>query len=76
MKAKIVNNLLETINKYFRGTEGHRTDQEFLKLCERIQGEEVNLVFSSGDAFEEIDNNYWLPECCWEEVHKDRTDKW
>ena len=65
MRAKIVDNLLETIDDFFEGKEGHRTNPEFLALCERIAGKEVDLVFTAGDAFEVIDNNYWLPDCCW-----------
>jgi len=26
---------------------------------------EVDLVFIGDDAFESIDDNYWLPACCW-----------
>lgn len=66
MKAVIKNNLLDLIDDFFDGKEGHRENQEFLALCDRIAGKEVNLVFIGKDAFEEIDNNYWLPDCCWE----------
>jgi hypothetical protein len=65
MKAIMVENLLETITEYFGIEERHSEDKQFLELCNRIQGKEVNLIFTEGDAFEEIDNNYWLPECCW-----------
>lgn len=65
MKARIVENLLDVIEAEMGEVEGHRTDQEFLALCERIQGQEVELVFTAGDAFEKEDNNYWLPPCCW-----------
>ncbi len=68
MRAKIVENLMDTIDNYFQGTEGHRTDPEFGLLCNRIAGKEVDLVFTSGDAFEAVDDNYWLPDCCWERV--------
>ena len=65
MKAKIVDNLLDIIEAEMGAEEGHRTDPEFLALCERIQGKVVDLKFTHGDAFEAIDNNYWLPRCCW-----------
>ena len=65
MKAKIVNNLMDIIDDFFDGREGHKTDPDFLKLCDRIAGKEVELVFIKDDAFEKIDNNYWLPNCCW-----------
>ena len=66
MRARIVPNLLDVIDEYFDGAENHRNDPQFLTLCDRIAGNEVNLVFRGRDAFEEIDSNYWLPECCLE----------
>ena len=66
MKVKIVDNLMEAVDDFFEGTEGHRTDPDFKALCDRIQGKEVELVFVHGDAFEKEDNNYLLPPCCWE----------
>jgi hypothetical protein len=65
MRARIVDNLLDAIELALGDNQGHRSDAEFLELCERIQGKEVNLVFTCGDAFEEIDNSWWLPESCW-----------
>ena len=69
IKARIVDNLLETIEATMP-REGHRTDAEFLKLRDRIEGKFVTLVFIGVDAFEEIDDNYWLPNECWIEVEK------
>lgn len=68
MKAKIVDNLLDVIDDYFNGQEGHREDKEFAKLCNRIAGKEVDLVFIKKNAFEKQDHNYWLPDCCWERI--------
>jgi hypothetical protein len=65
VRARIVDNLLDVIDNYFDGKEGHRTDNDFIKLCQRIQGRVVDLVFIGGDAFESVDQNYWLPQCCW-----------
>ena len=65
MRVRIVNNLMEVIDDFFEGKEGHRTDLNFIKLCDRIAGKEVDLIFVTGDAFENIDQNYWLPKCCW-----------
>jgi len=73
MKAKICDNLLETIDTYFNGKEGHKTDKKFLMLCERIQGKEVDLIFIGTDAFEAIDDNYWLPNCCWKPIIEEET---
>lgn len=66
MKAAIKPDLLDRVDEFFEGKEGHRTDPEFLALCDRIAGQEVDLVFIGPDAFAAIDNNYWLPRCCWE----------
>lgn len=68
MRAKIKENLLDVIDAFFDGKEGHRTDPEFLALCDRIAGKEVDLVFLAQDAFEANDRNYWLPDCCWDSV--------
>jgi hypothetical protein len=74
MRAKIKENLLDVIDDFFDGKEGHRTDPEFLKLCNRIAGKEVDLVFIAEDAFEKEDKSYWLPDCCWDEI-KSETDR-
>jgi hypothetical protein len=68
MKAQIVDNLLDVIEHEMGKVEGHSTDRAFLALCDRIQGKTVDLVFIGRDAFEAIDNNYWLPDCCWRSV--------
>lgn len=68
MRARIVDNLLDTIEKEMGAVEKHRKDIKFLKLRDRIEGQEVELVFIGEDAFELEDNNYWLPNCCWEEI--------
>jgi len=49
----------------FGESEGHRYDSDFLALCERIQGKEVELIFIGDDAFEKDDNNYWLTPGCY-----------
>jgi len=68
MRALIVEDLLETITEYFDNETDYKNDPIFMELCNRISGKEVDLVFTLGDAFETIDDNYWLPNCCWEEV--------
>ena len=65
MKAFIHPDLMDRIEEFFGPQEGHRTDPKFIALCERIAGKEVDLVFQANDAFEAIDNNYWLPQNCW-----------
>lgn len=70
-KAIIVPDLLDVIDDFFKGTEGHRNDPEFLSLCNRIAGKEVQLKFLGKDAFEVVDNNYWLPDCCFMLIEED-----
>ena len=68
MKAKIVENLLDVIEEELGEIEGHRQDPDFLALRDRIEGKVVDLTFIGGDAFEAIDNSWWLPDCCWEVI--------
>jgi hypothetical protein len=68
IRAKIKPDLLDTIDAFFDGKEGHRSDPAFLAVCARIAGKEVTLRFTHGDAFEIEDDSYWLPECCWDLV--------
>jgi len=70
VKARIHPDLIDRIDLYFGGGEGHRTDPEFLALAERIAGKVVELDFIGPDAFEAIDQNYWLPACCWEPIQE------
>lgn len=46
-------------------------DPEWLAFVQSIEGKEVTLKFTCGDAFEEVDDNYWLPDCMWDEVRHD-----
>lgn len=71
IQAKIHPDLLDRIDDFFKGTEGHRTDPKFLALAERIAGKVVTLGFIGRDAFEVEDDNYWLPDCCWEQVEEE-----
>jgi len=68
MRALICSDLVERIGVFFNDKDGIRADSKFMALAERIAGKEVDLVFIGEDAFEAIDNDYWLPDCCWEEV--------
>lgn len=38
---------------------------EFLRS---IEGKTISLVFTAGDAFEEKDNDIWLPPSLWDEI--------
>lgn len=64
IRTRIRPDLLDAIEACMGTAEGHRNDPEFLALCERIAGKEVDLVF----AFEALDDNYWLPNCCWRPI--------
>ena len=70
VKALICENLIDEIEKLMPN-EGNRLDPEFIALANRIQGKVVDLVFTHGDAFEEIDNNFWLPDTLWTKVDGD-----
>ena len=39
-----------------------------INFLESIEGKEVELVFTAGDAFEKVDNDIWLPDSLWEEI--------
>lgn len=65
MRAFIYPDLMDRWESFFGPEEGHRTDPDAIALADRIAGREVTLVFTTGDAFEEEDDNYWLPPSCW-----------
>ena len=46
-------------------------DEELQSFLRSIEGREVNLVFVGPDAFEENDNDVWIPDCLWDEVEKE-----
>ena len=74
MKARVAENLIDKIDAFFQGAEGHRTNPDFLNLAKRIAGQEVDLIFIGRDAFEKEDYNYWLPDCCWEAVTPEKDE--
>ena len=43
-------------------------DEETQAFLLSIEGKEVDLVFTYGDAFEKTDNDIWLPDCLWDEL--------
>lgn len=61
MKAKMKDNLVKRY-KELLPTEIDDYITEFLKS---IEGKEVNLIFTSDDAFEENNNDIWLPDSLW-----------
>ncbi len=57
-------NELQCVKEYC-GLEDYFNLKLFLKS---IEGKIVDLTFTHGDAFEQNDNNYWLPDELWEEI--------
>ena len=43
-------------------------DEETGKFLKSIEGKEIDLLFTAGDAFEVKDNNIWLPKALWDEI--------
>ena len=69
MKAKMRDNLVERYRKVLPGElEATENGEEVISFLESIEGKEVNLVFTAGDAFEKNDNNIWLPDGLWDEL--------
>lgn len=64
MKAKMKYNLIPR----YKNIMPECFDTEVEELLRRIEGKEVNLVFIDGDAFEEKDNNIWLPDSLWDKA--------
>ncbi len=64
MKARILDNIDQVMVNEDGKDALH--DHEYIKLRDRIKGKVVSLTFCHGDAFEEIDNNIWLPPGCYE----------
>ena len=58
--------LLDRIDKFFEGKEGHRSNPKFLKLAERIAGKRCVMKMRGDEAFEVEDDNYWIPRCCYD----------
>ena len=66
--VKVKENLLDVIDEYFEGKEDSRTNTEFLELCDRIAGQYIKVHYIAGDAFELEDDEFYLPECCYDKV--------
>jgi len=69
MKAKMKDNLVERYEEILPGElDACEKADEVVAFLESIEDKEVRLVFTAGDAFEENDNNIWLPETLWDEI--------
>lgn len=76
VKAKMKDNLVKRYDEAFpgeieafRSACGEEEHKDFIQFLESIQKKEVNLVFAAGDAFEEKNNDYWLPNQLWDKVN-------
>lgn len=71
MKALMKTNLIERYDKAMPG-ELDACDEDgkrcIIDLLTSIEGKEVDLVFTAGDAFEKADNNVWLPNDLWDGI--------
>ncbi len=66
MEVRMKDNIIERYIENFPDESPiHKDIITFLKL---IEGTVVNLIFTHGDAFEENDNNIWLPDNLWEKL--------
>lgn len=66
MKARMRTDLIEKAKAVF--TDPLDMDTEYKDFLKSIEGKEVDLIFIGGDAFEKNDNNFWLPNCLWDEI--------
>lgn len=66
MKARMRADLIERAKAVFTGP--HELDAEYKDFLKSIEGREVELVFIGKDAFEKYDDNFWLPDCLWDEL--------
>jgi len=63
MKAKMKEDLI----RLYKQIMPEEYDEEIGDFLRSIEGKEVDLVFTGGDAFERANNNIWLPSCLWVE---------
>jgi len=68
MKAKMKDNLLERYEKECPGELKSISGKEVADFLLSIEGKEVELTFTLGDAFEKNDDNIWLPNELWDKI--------
>ena len=70
MKARMKDNLVERYEKALPGELDAQADRgkETKTFLRKIQGTEVELIFTAGDAFEKKDNDIFLPSDLWDEI--------
>ena len=64
MKAQMKTGLCEI----YKHAMPEEFDAEIEAFLNSIDGKEVELIFTGGDAFEKDDNNIWLPNYLWMEI--------
>jgi hypothetical protein len=62
IRARMADDLVPKFAAYF---VGHDMDDEWRDFLRSIEGQEVTLRFTHGDAFEQVNNQYWLPDFSW-----------
>ena len=69
MRAKMRDNLIVRYRQILPGElEAAENSDSVIQFLKSIEGKEVDLVFTAGDAFEREDDNIWLPDELWEEL--------
>ena len=64
MRAKMKTNLYAI----YKSLLPDEVDADIYRFLNSIDGKEVTLIFTHGDAFEINDNNIWLPNELWDEI--------
>jgi len=67
MKARMRDNLIQRYEALCPSAVD-MPDQEVKDFLISIEGKDVDLVFIGSDAFEQNDNNIWLPDSLWDEL--------
>ena len=69
MKAKMRDNLEKRYRAALPGElEAVENTNHVIGFLKSIEGKEVDLIFTGGDAFEKNDNNIWLKDELWDEI--------
>ena len=68
-KAVLKKDWIELYSSFF---DGQVFEKDFIELAERIESQNriIEVTTTAGDYFEKIDNNYWLPDCCFLMIEK------
>jgi hypothetical protein len=64
MRARMKTDLIERYEK----ANQNCMDEDLRSFLLSIEGKDVELVFTDGDAFEKSDDNFWLPNDLWDVI--------